>query len=558
MRTAILALAAALAAAPLLSAQQESPDPLPAPPQAIEVQVPAGAILSFQTRGRTTVELVGTARASSARGEIKVEGKDGYLEIEIDRGKIEGLPQATRWGRDFLTYVVWAVPPGGAPVSIGEVVFREGRSEEIKARIPPRPFWLLITAEPDFAVVEPSPVAVLVSRNQSQTRTGNKARVVPGSLAYYTHYTSYDTSPAGALSPGVPSDLRQARHAVELARWVSLLGPDDLEDLTAEERIAQDLFQQALAYLDEAELAGRGGDDDRLRPLARTAVQLAESARALATGVIGGLPVQQLLDALNGWQNRYDQAQRQLTSLGDRFSQLEAALDQERGRTRDLEGQLLALREQVSLLQQSLEAANRQSGQAGLQRNRLCEELRRQLALLGQLGEQGGALVLTLASDDLFDRRHTLLPAAHENLAKLYVLRQMLFPQAAILFEGHTDLEGTEDYNQWLSEQRALAVYQFFLQQEMADAVISDQRDFLQQRLDGVERLLGMSFNTARRQSAQRQQWFAEMGDTVTGKGMREPLVPEPGPNEQNRRVALIFPNAAGGLGPFCAATAVE
>jgi outer membrane protein OmpA-like peptidoglycan-associated protein len=257
-------------------------------------------------------------------------------------------------------------------------------------------------------------------------------------------------------------------------------------------------------------------------------------------------------------QNRYDQAQRQLTSLGDRYSQLEAALDQERGRTRDLEGQLLALREQVSLLQQSLEAEHRQSDQAGLQRNRLCEELRRQLASLGQLGEQEGALVLSLASDDLFDRRHALQPAARGNLAKLFVLRQMLFPQVDIFFEGHTDLEGTEDYNQWLSEQRALAVYQFFLQHEMADAVISDQRDFLQQRLDGVERLLDMSFNNARRQSAQRQQWLAEVGDTVAGKGMREPLVPEPGPNEQNRRVALIFPHAAGGLGPFCAATAVE
>ena len=558
MRKATLALVAALAAAPHLSARQDSPETLPAPPQAIEVQAPGGAILSFQTRGKTTVELVGTARAGSARGEVKVDGKDGYLEIEIDRGKIEGLPQATRWGRDYLTYVVWAVPPGGPPVSIGEVVFREGRSEEIKARIPHKPFWLLVTAEPDFAVVQPSPMAVLVSRNQSQTRTGNKARVVPGDLVYFTRYTDYDTSPAGALSPGVPGELRQARHAVELARGVSLLGQDRLEDLTAEERSARALFQQAQAYLEEAELQGRSGDDNRLRQLARTAVQLAESARALATGVTGGLPVKQLLDVFNALRNRHAQAQRQLTSLGDRFSQLEAALDQERGRTRELESQLLALREQVSLLQQSLEAAYRQSGQAGLQRSRLCEELRRQLASLGQLGEQGSALVLTLASDDLFDRRHTLQPAARENLAKLFVLRQMLFPQVDVLFEGHTDLEGTEDYNQWLSEQRALAVYQFFLQQEMAQAVISDQRDFLQQRLDRVERLLSMSFNTARRQSAQRRQWLAEVGDTVVGKGMREPLVPAPGPNPQNRRVALIFPHAAGRLGPFCAATAVE
>jgi outer membrane protein OmpA-like peptidoglycan-associated protein len=558
VRKATLALVAALAATPVLSAQQTGSEALPVPPQAIDVQVPGGAILSFRTRGKTTVELVGTARAASARGEVKVDGKDGYLEIEIVRDKIQGLQRADRWGRDYLTYVVWVVPPGGAPVSIGEVVFREGRSEEIKARIPHQALWLLVTAEPDFAVHEPSPLAVLVSRNQSQTRTGNKARAVPGALAYHTHYSSYDASPSGALSPGVPRELRQARHAIELARRVSLLGQDASEDLSAEERSARTLLQQAQAYLEEAELRGRGDDQEQMAQLARTATQLAENARALATGAVGGLPVQQLIDAFNGLQNRHDQTQRQLTSLGDRFSQLEASLDQERGRTRELEGQLLALREQINLLQGRLEAAHQQSAQAGLERSRLCEELRRQLVSLGQLSEQGSALVLTLASDNLFDRRHTLQPAARENLAKLFVLRQMLFPRAAILFEGHTDLEGTEDYNQWLSEQRALAVYQFFLEQELVFAVIPDQRDFLQQHLSTAERLLGMSFNAARRQAAQRQEWLAGLGDAVVGKGMREPLIPEPGPNEQNRRVTLIFPQAAGGLGPFCEATAGE
>jgi len=557
MKKAALALAAVLAAAAALVAQEAAPPALPTPPQAIEVQAREGAMLSFRTRGKTTVELVGTARASSARGEIEVDPKDGYLEIQIGRGQLEGLQSATRWGRDYLTYVVWEVPPGGAPVSIGEVVFRDdGRSEEIKARIPHQTFWFLITAEPDFAVAEPSPVAVLVSRSQAQTRTGNKAVEVPGSLIYYTHYTDYETETAGALSPGVPDELRQARLALDLAGRTPLLASPAGSDLTAEENRAHGLYQQARTYLSQASVQARGRDEEQLAVVARTATQLAESARALALGATGRRQLRQLLDAYNGLQNRHDQAQRELTSLGDRFSQLEAALDQERGRTRELEGQLLALREQISLLQDSQEVTHQQSAQAGLERSRLCEELRRQLISLGQLSEQGSALVLTLASDSLFDRRHMLQPTGRENLAKLFVLRQMLFPQAAILFEGHTDLEGTEEYNQWLSEQRALAVYQFFLEQELVLAVIPDQRDFLQQRLSEVNRLLDMSFNIARRQAAQRQEWFAGLGDAVVGKGMREPLVPEPGPNQQNRRVTLIFPQAAGGLGPFCAAAA--
>jgi len=38
------------------------------------------------------------------------------------------------------------------------------------------------------------------------------------------------------------------------------------------------------------------------------------------------------------------------------------------------------------------------------------------------------------------------------------------------------------------------------------------------------------------------------------GKGMREPLAPESGPNEQNRRVNLIFPQATAGLTTLCPA----
>jgi len=69
-------------------------------------------------------------------------------------------------------------------------------------------------------------------------------------------------------------------------------------------------------------------------------------------------------------------------------------------------------------------------------------------------------VVLTLASDLLFDfNRYDLKPAARESLARLAVLRLLLFPSADVLHEGHTDLTGEEDYNQWLSEQRALSVY---------------------------------------------------------------------------------------------------
>jgi outer membrane protein OmpA-like peptidoglycan-associated protein len=544
-----------------LSAQEA---PSPAATQAIEVDAPEGAILSFRARGKTTVELVGTPRFRYASGEVEVENRTGYVEIKVGRGDIQGLPPASRWGSDYLTYVLWVVPVSGAAMNVGEVVLRDSRTEELKVSAPYQTFWFLVTAEPDFAVSQPSPMAVLVSRSQEETRTGNKALAVPGKLLYYTRYTDYDTTPAGAQSPGVPPDLRQARHAVALASRHQLLGPTlpAGRDLLADEQRARDRMEQARAYLAEAEAeVRREGESQEMTQLARTATQVAEDARTLATGAAAANRLAAEVGALRRSEadarQELTRAQRDLTSLGDRFSQLEAALDLERRRTRDLEGQLLALREQVSLLEGTVAGAQQDTARLREERSRLCDELRRQLASLGQLTEQGNQLALSLASDILFEfNRYNLQPAARENLAKLAVLRLLLFPEAPVRFEGHTDLVGDEDYNQWLSEQRALAVYRYFLEEQLAQSRIPDERAYLQERQEVVAKLLNMNYNTARRQASQRQEMLALLGGAVVGKGMSEPLVPEPGPNEQNRRVTLVFPEAAvRGLSALCPAS---
>jgi outer membrane protein OmpA-like peptidoglycan-associated protein len=559
MRKEKFAAVALVAAAVALGAQEPPPTPLPAPARAVPVQVSGGAILSFRAHGKTKVELVGTERAPGAFGEVEIENQDGFVEIKIGRGKIQGLRSASDWGSDYLTYVVWAVPVSGAAMNVGELVLRDGRSEELRTTAPYQAFWLLVTAEPDFAVHEPSLYPVMASRNQEQTRTGNKAMPLPGALVYYTHYTDYDVSPRGQLSPGVPAALRQARHAVALASRTGYLegsAPVGVE-LTVEQERARELFGRARAHLAEAEAEGQAeGDSDLLALYARTATQLAEGARALAMGIAGGGAVRRLVQEVESLRASEAQAQHDLTSLGDRFAQLEAAIDLERRRTRDLEGQLLALREGSDLLSGNLEDSRRETARLNAERNRLCDNLRHQLASLGQLTRQGGQLALSLSADALFSSgRYDLKASARESLAKLVALRLLLFSDQPVRFEGHTDMVGNENFNQWLSEQRALAVYGYFLEQQLAQSRIPDERSFLEERLKVVQRLLRMNFNTARRQATRRQQWLTTLEDAVAGKGMREPLVPEPGSSAQNRRVTLVFPQStAGGIGSLCPA----
>lgn len=574
MRRAILV--ALLVAAVAAGAQEAPRAPLPQPPRALEVASPGGAILSFRLHGRTTVELAGTERTPQAAGEAKVESKLGYVEIEIDRGNIKGLEPASGFGQDYLTYVLWAVSQEGAAMNLGEIVVRENRAEGLKVSAPLQTFWLMVTAEPDFAVHDPSPAVVLVSQNQEETRTSNKAVRLPGALMYFSHYNDYQREPAeadyqrepaAAATPkleaeaGQRPEFLQARKAVELAERSGVLG------LPAEEKRAQELLAYGKTFLTDAESrAGQAErDEDLILQYARIATELAESARGLAVGATGGGALQRLTAELEAAKAReaetraeLAQAQRQVTSLNDRLTQLEASLDAERRRTRELEGQVLALRERASLLENQVTNVQQGSSRLQTERGQLCEELRRQLASLGQLSQRGNEMALALASDILFDfNSYDLRPAARENLAKLSILGLLLFPEAAVRYEGHTDLVGEEDYNQWLSEQRALSVYRYFLEDRLDHSQIPDERTDLEARVNTAEQLLKMNFNAARRQAAPRQELLAKLGGVVVGKGMREPLVDERGANDQNRRVTLIFPQTtAGGLTSLCPAVA--
>src|SRR6185436_20475690 len=87
---------------------------------------------------------------------------------------------------------------------------------------PKQTFWLMATAEPHFAVSQPSNLVVLVSQNQDSLTTSSKALPVKGALLYYTHFDAYRRD-AAPLASGVAPELLQARKAVELAENAGIL-----------------------------------------------------------------------------------------------------------------------------------------------------------------------------------------------------------------------------------------------------------------------------------------------------------------------------------------------
>src|SRR6266852_8993202 len=68
--------------------------------------------------GSTKIDFQATELMQGASGEAKMDVKSNRIEIEA---RFDGLQEATKFGLEYLTYVLWAVSPQGRAVNLGEV-----------------------------------------------------------------------------------------------------------------------------------------------------------------------------------------------------------------------------------------------------------------------------------------------------------------------------------------------------------------------------------------------------------------------------------------------------
>jgi hypothetical protein len=104
--------------------------------------------MHYREGGSVKIAFQGTNLMSGASGEGKIEGKKISLEIDA---KFQGLEDATKFGLEYLTYVLWAVSPQGRAVNLGELTLDHGKGH-VKAFTDMQTFGLIVTAEPYFAV----------------------------------------------------------------------------------------------------------------------------------------------------------------------------------------------------------------------------------------------------------------------------------------------------------------------------------------------------------------------------------------------------------------------
>jgi hypothetical protein len=83
--------------------------------------------------------------------------KEGSVSVDA---QFIGLESATKFGNEFLTYILWASVPKGRTLKIGELTLK-GDRRQVVATTALHTFAMLVTAEPYAAVMQPSNVVVL-------------------------------------------------------------------------------------------------------------------------------------------------------------------------------------------------------------------------------------------------------------------------------------------------------------------------------------------------------------------------------------------------------------
>src|SRR5262245_24629313 len=167
---------------------------------------------------------------------------------------------------------MWAITPEGRATNLGEVILN-GTKSKLNVTTELQAFGLIVTAEPYFAVSQPSDVVVMENFVRSDTR-GDMEQINAKYELLQRGLYSTNTTPANleAAKPdkNTPLDLYQARNAVRIARS------------TGADKYASDSLAKAEGFLKQAEDEKTHKKWKEVSTAARHAVQTAEDSRLIA------------------------------------------------------------------------------------------------------------------------------------------------------------------------------------------------------------------------------------------------------------------------------------
>jgi outer membrane protein OmpA-like peptidoglycan-associated protein len=474
--------------------------------QTTAVLVPVGSQTTYRTvlisrtvrainyrhrEGVANVDFAGTALLPSASGNAKVRSKRGTMEVEAEFGNLEN---PTTFGSEYLTYVLWAISPEGRAANLGEVLVGDNSRSKLKATTEFQAFALVVTAEPYYAVRQPSNVVVLENVVNGDTKGTSEAVDAKYELMERGGYlpTGYKFDPV-VLSANLPLEFYEARNALRIA------------ESEGAETYAAESYRHAVELMDSADryASARHVETKPLIAASREAVQTAEDAREIAVKKIdeGRLSDERQAssDALAMSQAQADAATRlkeqaQSDAAKSQADTADAQANAANAQVNAANAQADAAKAQADLVtNQTASAAAINAAQADADQSRVIASqaqqgeqqansdkaamrarLSEQLNLILETRDSARGLIVSM-SDVLFDTgQYSLKPGAREKLAKVAGIL-ISYPGLNIAVGGYTDNVGGDAMNQKLSENRADSVRDYLVQQGVQGNSVSAQ-----------------------------------------------------------------------------------
>ncbi|MGA3213593.1 MAG: OmpA family protein [Terriglobales bacterium] len=402
--------------------------------------------VNYKFRDRNTkIDFAGTELMRSANGEAVVNSKGGYLEIKADFGE---LKNPTSFGNEYLTYVLWAISPEGRAVNLGEVLTGENQRGKLHVTTDLQAFAMIVTAEPYYAVRQPSNVVVLENIVRTDTKGTTEAVNAKYELMERGGYipTGYKFDPV-VMNARLPLEFFEARNAVRIAQSEGA------------ETYATDSYQHAVQLMNQADGYATQKDvpTKQLIAVSREAVQTAEDARAIA---VKKMDEERHADQLQASANAQARSQGQADEANKQKEQ--AQLETVKAQQATASAHADADQSRLAAKQAQLSVQQAETDKVAM-RTRLYEQLN---AIL-QTRDSARGLIVSM-SDVLFDTgKYSLQPGAREKLAKVAGIL-LSYPGLSLAVGGYTDNVGSDAMNQTLSENRASSVRDYLVQEGVA------------------------------------------------------------------------------------------
>ncbi len=447
--------------------------------------------------GSTHVDFAGTDLMPSANGEAKVESERGSIKIRAEFGNLQS---PTTFGNEYLTYILWAISPEGRAENLGEVLVGDNSRSKVEVATDLQAFALIVTAEPYYAVRQPSNVVVLENIIRDNTKGAAETVNARYDLMERGGYipTGYNFDPV-VMNTKLPLEFFEARNAVRIAQSEGA------------ETYASSSYQHAVQLMNRVDeyAISKHIERKQLIAVAREAVQTAEDARAIAVKEIYKQRLaeerQAAADAQMAAQQQADNAiqqrnqaqsdaaialaaksQAEADALNAQNAKAQAEFDAAAARTEATDAQSATAQAKAQLAASQAASANElAASQANAEASRLAAQqqsdadkaalrikLSEQLNLILQTRDSARGLIVSM-SDVLFDTgKYSLKSGAREKLAKVAGIL-LAYPGLNIAVGGYTDNVGGDEMNQKLSDNRAGSVRDYLVQQGVAGTSVS-------------------------------------------------------------------------------------